>query len=336
MPAMGSAPPVPTRESTTAPARHHSPPRLRARDRLFRLDLRLMPYLLVSPFFLLFLAFGLFPLLFNGVVAFRTWRLDDPSRDGWAGLSNFQRLVGDDSFWNALYNTLGIFVLSTVPQLLLALVIASLLNRRLRAQTWLRVGALLPYVTPIVASTLVFKVVFDRDNGVANWVLSFIGLSSTANPIDWHATKTASWIAIATMVNWKWVGYNALLYLAAMQTVPRDVYEAAALDGAGQWRQLWRITVPMIRPVVIFTVVLSTIGGLQLFTEPMLFDLNSQAATGGSGGQWQTVAQLVYKVGWKDLNLGYAAAMSWALFAIIAVIAAVNALLTNRLGGGRR
>ncbi len=81
------------------------------------------------------------------------------------------------------------------------------------------------------------------------------------------------------MVNWKWIGYNALLYLAAMQSIPRDVYEASALDGAGPWRQLWRITVPMIRPVVIFTVVLSTIGGLQLFTEPMLFDLNAQTAT---------------------------------------------------------
>jgi cellobiose transport system permease protein len=295
-----------------------------------------MPYVLISPFFLLFLAFGLFPLLFNGVVAFRTWRLDDPSRDGWAGLANFRRLFGDDAFWNALYNSFGIFILSTVPQLLLALIIASLLNRRLRGQTWFRIGALLPYVTPIVASTLVFKVVFERDHGIANWMLSFLGLSSAANPIDWHATKTASWIAIATMVNWKWIGYNALLYLGAMQTVPRDVYEAAALDGAGQWRQLWRITVPMIRPVVIFTVVLSTIGGLQLFTEPMLYEPNAQLATGGAGGQWQTVAQLIYRVGWKDLNLGYAAAMSWALFLVILVVAVANALLTNRLGGGRK
>ncbi|GII25254.1 carbohydrate ABC transporter permease [Planosporangium mesophilum] len=336
MSATGSAPPAPTRESTTEPGRGPRAPRLGWRDRALRLDVRLMPYVLISPFFLLFLAFGLFPLLFNGVVAFRTWRLDDPTLDGWAGLANFRRLFGDDAFWNALYNTSGIFILSTVPQLLLALIIASLLNRRLRAQTWFRMGALLPYVTPIVASTLVFKVVFERDHGIANWALSFLGLSSAANPIDWHATKTASWIAIATMVNWKWIGYNALLYLGAMQTVPRDVYEAAALDGASQWRQLWRITVPMIRPVVIFTVVLSTIGGLQLFTEPMLYDLNVQGATGGSGGQWQTVAQLIYKVGWKDLNLGYAAAMSWALFLIILVITLANALLTNRLGGGRK
>jgi cellobiose transport system permease protein len=137
------------------------------------------------------------------------------------------------------------------------------------------------------------------------------------------------------MVNWKWIGYNALLYLSAMQAIPRDVYEAAALDGAGPQRQLWRITVPMIQPVVMFTVILSTIGGLQLFTEPLLFDENPALATGGSNGQYQTIAMLIYKVGWRDYNLGYAAAMSWALFLIILIVAAFNALLTRRLGGGR-
>ncbi len=305
------------------------------RDRLHRFDNRYTPYVLISPFFLLFLVFGLFPIIFNGVVAMRTWRLDDPTRDGWAGFANFERLLTDEDFWNALYNTFGIFLLSTIPQLTLALVIASLLNRQLRAQTWFRVGVLLPYVTPITASTLIFSVVFARDTGVANWVLSVLGMQG-AEPLDWRTAKWSSWLAIATMVNWKWIGYNALLYLAAMQAIPRDIYEAAVVDGAGAWRQLWRITVPMIRPVVIFTVVLSTIGGLQLFTEPMLFQQNSAMASGGANGEWQTIALLIYKVGWKDLNLGYAAAMSWALFLIIVIIAALNAAITNRLGGGRK
>ncbi|MEH1102077.1 carbohydrate ABC transporter permease [Micromonospora sp. CPCC 205561] len=302
---------------------------------LHRFDVRYVPYLLIAPFFLLFAVFGLFPIVFNGVVALRHWRLDDPTLTGWAGLENFRRLFTDDDFFNALSNTFGIFLLSTVPQLLLALIVASLLNRKLRAQTWFRVGVLLPYITPVTASTLIFSVVFARDTGIANWALSLLGIGETA-PIDWRSAKWSSWIAIATMVNWKWIGYNALLYLAAMQSIPRDVYEAAAVDGAGPWRQLWRITVPMIRPVVIFTVVLSTIGGLQLFTEPMLFDSNPALGLGGDDGQWQTVAQLVYKVGWRDLNLGYAAAMSWALFLVILIVAAVNALVTNRLGGGKR
>ncbi|WP_420117700.1 carbohydrate ABC transporter permease [Micromonospora sp.] len=307
------------------------------RDRLYRFDLRYLPYLMVAPFFLLFGVFGLFPLLFNGVVALRNYRLDDPTLPYWAGFANFTRLFGDEDFWNALYNTFGIFLLSSVPQLLLALVVASLLNRKLRAQTWWRVGVLLPYVTPIVASTMLFSAFFSRSFGMANWLLAEVGIGGTGDAaIDWRADKPHAWIAIATMVNWKWIGYNALLYLAAMQSIPRDVYEASAIDGAGPWRQLWRITVPMIQPVIVFTVVLSTIGGLQLFTEPMLFDLNAQAATGGPNGEWQTIAQLIYKVGWKDLNLGYAAAMSWALFLIILLVTGLNTLLTNRLSGGRR
>jgi cellobiose transport system permease protein len=334
-----AAPAPPARDraeqsQTPTPRRGREP--LTWRHRMHRFDMRYTPYLLVAPFFILFGVFGLFPLIFNAVVSLRAWRLDDPTLDGWAGFANYTQLFGDEDFWNALYNTFGIFLLSSVPQLLLALIIANLLNRRLRAQTWWRVGVLLPYITPITASTLIFSAFFSRDFGMANWVLDVLGISSAEEPIDWRASKWAAWTAIATMVNWKWIGYNALLYLAAMQSIPRDIYEAAAIDGAGPWKQLWRITVPMIRPVVIFTVVLSTIGGLQLFTEPMLFDLNTQAATGGSNGEWQTVAQLIYKVGWKDLNLGYAAAMSWALFLIIVIVAAVNALITNRLGGGRR
>ncbi len=302
---------------------------------LYHFDTKRTPYLLIAPFFILFAIFGLFPIVFNGIVALRHWRLDDPTLTGWAGFANFERLLSDEDFWNALFNTFGIFVLSTVPQLLLALMIANLLNRRLRVTTWWRIGVLLPYVTPVAASTLVFAVIFSRDGGMANWVLSLIGIG-TEQPIDWRADKWSSWIAIATMVNWKWIGYNALLYLSAMQSIPKDVYEAAAVDGAGPQRQLWQITVPMIQPVVIFTVILSTIGGLQLFNEPMLFDENPASASGGSDGQYQTIAQLIYQVGWKNLNLGYAAAMSWALFLIILIVALFNALATNRLGGGKR
>jgi cellobiose transport system permease protein len=147
--------------------------------------------------------------------------------------------------------------------------------------TWWRVGVLLPYVTPVAASSLVFAAIFARDSGMANWFLSLVGFGHD-HALDWRAFKWSSWSAIAIMVNWKWTGYNALLYLSAMQSIPKDVYEAAAVDGAGPWRQLWRITVPMIQPVVVFTVILSTIGGLQLFNEPMLFDENPASASGSS------------------------------------------------------
>ncbi|MBM2617482.1 sugar ABC transporter permease [Actinoplanes sp. LDG1-06] len=319
------------------PASHRQAPppkNVKTRSWLYRFDNKTVPYIFISPFFILFGIFGVFPLIFNGVVALRNWRLDDPTLTGWAGFANFSRLLSDEDFWNALGNTFGIFILSTVPQLLIALIIANLLNRKLRGNTFWRIGILLPYLTPVVASTLVFAIFFARDNGMANWFLSLVGFGEET-PLDWRAQKWSAWIAIATMVNWKWIGYNALLYLSAMQAIPKDVYEAAAVDGAGPWRQLWRITVPMIQPVVVFTVILSTIGGLQLFNEPMMFDENPQSASGGSAHQFQTIAQLIYKVGWKDLDLGYAAAMSWALFLIILIVAGINTLLTRRIGGDR-
>jgi cellobiose transport system permease protein len=311
-----------------SPARRRRRPQLGlvGRSRLHRWDRRYSPYLFIAPFFVLFGIFGLFPLLFNAVVSFRTYKLDDPTANGWAGLDNYRRLLTDSDWWNALYNTVGIFLLSSIPQLVLALFLAALLNRKLRARTFLRVAVLLPYITPIAASTLVFAALFDSQFGMLNWLLSLANIG----PIDWRADKWSSWIAISTMVDWRWIGYNTLIYLAGMQAVPRDLYEAAAIDGASAWRQFTRITVPLIRPTILFTVVLSTIGGLQLFTEPLLFDNNVSNATGGSTSQFQTVALLVYKVGWKDLNLGYAAALSCALFLIIILFASLNSYLTSR------
>ena len=303
-------------------------PQSRWRSRVSHFDTVYTPYLLITPFFLLFTVFGVFPLLFNSVVSFRTWKLDEPTLNGWAGIANYTRLLHDQDFWHSLVNTVGIYLLATIPQLTAALVIAFLLNRKLRLRTGLRVAVLLPYITPLAASTLIFQSVFAHDTGIVNNLLHAIGLS----PVDWTGDRLASWTALATMVNWRWTGYNALIYLAAMQSVPRDLYEASALDGAGPWRQLWKITVPMIRPTLIFTIMLSTIGNLQLFTEPLLFNDNVSDANGGTDGQFSTVALLIYKTGWKNLNLGYAAAMAWTMFLLIVIIAGVNAFILQRTG----
>lgn len=293
---------------------------------------RVSPYLFIAPFFILFGIFGLFPFLYNVVVSFRHWQLDDPLGDGWSGLDNYRYAIEDGALWNALINTFGIYLLAGIPQLVIALMLAGVLNRTLRMQTFFRVGMLLPYITPLAASTLVFGAVFAKsEGGIANYLLHFVGVDA----IDWRAERWTSWLAIALMVNWKWVGYNAIIYLAAMQSVPRDLYEAATIDGAKPWQQFWRITVPMIRPAILFTVILNTIGQMQLFTEPLLFDTQPANATGGFDGQFQTVAVLIYKTGWKDLDLGLAAAMAVLLFLLIVVLSSVNAVLTNRIGGRR-
>lgn len=319
-----------------------------------RFDHAVVPYILISPFFILFIAFGIFPIVYSALVSFQTFRAEQPVypsgssvnlyTERWVGLENYQKVLTNWDFAQALLNTLGLFVFSAIPQLMFALILASLLNRRLRAQSIFRIGILIPYITPIVASSLVFVTFFSEQYGQANWILGMLGVEHTSgiggaarvyDGIDWRAERWSSWLAIIIMINWKWTGYNALLYLAAMQSIPKDVYEAAALDGAGAWRQLWSITVPMIRPMVIFTVVLSTIGSLQLFAEPVLLDENPASGEGGGSRHlWRTVAQLIWYTGWgAPKDFGYAGAMSWVLFVVVVALAGFNAFVSNKIGG---
>jgi cellobiose transport system permease protein len=300
-------------------------PSPRWRRALSRWDTRLSPYLLVAPFFLLFGVFGLYPLVRTLWVSLFDWSL--LGGHTWIGLDNYGRLLGDSYFWNAVVNTLGMFVLATVPQLLLALGLASVLNRRLRGRTFFRLGVLVPNVTSVAAVSIIFTLIFARDFGLVNWLLERIGLDA----IDWHATRLSSWTAISVMVDWRWTGYNALILLAALQAVPKDLYEAAAIDGASGWRQFWSITIPMLRPTLLFVVIVSTIGGVQLFTEPLLFNSGAGALAGGTSRQFQTIAMYLVERAFPGQEFGYAAAIAWVLFLLIAVVSVVNVWLISRI-----
>jgi cellobiose transport system permease protein len=301
-------------------------PHTSRRRGLSRFDAKASPYLYITPFFLLFAVFGLFPLLYTAYVSFNDWDLLDAGAHHWVGLANYAELVQDPYFWNALGNTVSIWLLSTVPQLLAALWIAHLLNHRLRARTALRMGVLLPNVTSIVAVTIVFTLLFGRDFGMVNWLLGRLG----AGPVDWQANTWSSHLAVALIVAWRWTGYNALIFLASMQAIPGHLYEAAELDGASQAQQFRRITVPMLRPTIIFTTLISTIGGLQIMAEPLLF-ASSQTPTGGSDRQFQTIALFMYEQGFREFRFGYASAIAWTLCLLIAVVAGGNLLLTRRI-----
>ncbi|MFI7388061.1 carbohydrate ABC transporter permease [Streptomyces sp. NPDC049813] len=303
-----------------------TPPEPKRRRALFA------PYSFVAPFFVVFGVFGLYPLIYTFWVSLHDWdRL--AGNGGFAGFDNFRDLFADSDFYTATFNTFSIFLLSTVPQLLLALGVAWLLDRRLRARTTWRALVLVPQYVSVVAVALVFSQLFGRDFGVVNWVLEHLGLIS--DPVDWSADTWSSHLAISFMVMWRWTGYNALIYLAAMQAVPRELYESAMVDGAGRLLTFRRITLPSIRPTLLFTVVISTIGGLQLFAEPFLFD--SQAnAEGGTEHQFQTLTLMLYKYGFINNDAGYASAISWVLFLVIALVAALNVFLTRRLSGSDR
>jgi cellobiose transport system permease protein len=295
---------------------------------LRRLDEKVSPYLYISPFFLIFGVFGLFPLAYTAYVSLTDRNLLDPVSH-YIGLANYSALIHDSYFWNAVENTFGIWFLSTVPQLALALAIAHVLNTKLRARTVFRMAVLLPQVTSLVAVALIFTQLFAHDYGFVNYVLGTFGI----HHVYWEAGRFSSWVALSVMVTWRWTGYNALIYLAAMQSIPEELYEAAAVDGARGFRQFIHVTVPMLRPTILFTVIISTIGGLQLFTEPYLFQPQVSGGTGGSNRQYQTIVMYLYEkfLGSTQFKFGYAAAIAWCLVLLIALFGVVNWLLVSRI-----
>ncbi|WP_330177398.1 sugar ABC transporter permease [Streptomyces sp. NBC_01498] len=295
------------------------------RNLLHRLDVRGVPYAFIAPFFLIFGAFGLYPLLYTFWISLHRVELSSLDRMEWRGLANFTELIDDDRFWNALTNTFTIGVISTVPQLLMALGLAHLLNYRLRGSTFFRVAVLTPYATSIAAAALVFTMLFERDYGMINWGLGFLGVEN----IDFENQKWPAQFAISAIVIWRWTGYNALLYLAAMQAIPRDLYEAAAIDGASRWQQFRQVTVPGISATIVFTIVLSTIGATQLFGEPLIFGQGPNGISGGADNQYQTLGLLLYEEGWRNYQMGRAATIAWAMFLILILVFVLQRVVTG-------
>lgn len=315
---------VSTEPGGTTPAPPPRNGRVLRRQRLSRWDVRLSPYLYISPFFILFALVGLFPLLYTGWLSLHDWDKLYRQRGEFTGWENFDFVLHDPIFQKALVNTFSIFLLSSVPQIVIAVIVAALLDNQLRGSTFWRMSVLLPFVVAPAAAVLIFGSLFADQSGLINNVLREIGL----DPIRWHVDRLWSHFAISSMVNWRWTGYNTLIFLAAMQAVPRDLYESAALDGAGRARQFWSVTLPMIRPTMIFIIVTSTIGGLQIFTEPRLFD-DSISREGGADHQYMTLALYIYDRGIVDGFYGRASAAAWILFLIIVGIALLNFGLTR-------
>jgi multiple sugar transport system permease protein len=286
-----------------------------------RLSPRWAPYVFISPFLLLFAVFGVFPLLFSLHLAFQSW---EPTSGldamDFVGLDNFAFALQDEWFWKSLKNTLWLAVVSGAPQHLVAIPLAVFVHNSFKRLRDGVVGAyFLPYITSTVAIAIMFSSLFSKDFGLVNAALaSAFGMEH----VDWLGRAENIKPAIAFVVFWRYLGFNVVLYLAALQTIPRDLYEAATMDGAGRWQQFWHITLPNLKPMIFFGVTLSVIGGLQLFEEPFIL-------TGGRGGAEQsgmTSAVYLYRMAFDFNDFGGASAMSWLLFAVVAVLT----WMTNR------
>lgn len=282
---------------------------------------RWAPYVFISPFLLLFAVFGVFPLVFSLYLAFQSWEPTSGLQAmDFVGLDNFAFALQDEWFWKSLKNTLWLAVASGLPQHLVAIPLAVFIHNSFVRSRDIVIGAFfLPYITSTVAIAIMFGSLFSTDYGLVNVGLN--ALFGTA-PVDWLNQPQNIKPAIAMIVFWRYLGFNTVLYLAALQTIPKDLYEAADMDGAGRFQQFWCITLPSLKPMIYFGVMLSVIGGLQIFEEPFIL-------TNGRGGSDQagmTAAVYLYRMAFDYNDFGGASAMSWLLFAVVAVLT----WLTNR------
>jgi ABC-type sugar transport system permease subunit len=282
-------------------------------------------YVYIAPFFILFAIFGLFPILSGLTISFFRW--DGVGAMKWKGIDNYVRLFTDPTFILAIKNTFTIGVVAHIPILFGGLVLAYILNGKfVKLQNVFKTVYFLPMVTSAVAVTIVFQVLFGYNFGLINYVGSMLGLT----PINWLGSA-GEYVkpAIIIMFSWKWIGWNMVIYLAGMQGISGDIYEAATIDGASASQTFFRITLPLLKPIILFTLIQSTIGTVNLFTEPYVL---TNSLTGGTNNMGLTMMMYLLNKAPKGNNIyGLASAVAYVITMIVIAIS----LLFQRLLGDR-
>jgi multiple sugar transport system permease protein len=286
-----------------------------ATRRTYALEKPSMTWAFLSPWLLTLAVFWAYPLGHSLYLSFTRYRTLS-NRATWVGLENYERMLGDDVFWTALANTM-VFVIGTIPfTTILALLIAVLLNRNIAWRGLYRAGYFIPSVTSIVVLSLIFTNLYAQD-GYVNTLLGWTGMPLPRG--GWLQNPSTALAAIMAMDVWIAIGYYVVLFLAALQTIPRDLYEAAELDGASNWAQFRSVTLPSLRPMLLFVIVINTIRSFQVFTEVYVMT---------KGGPLNATTTLVYQVFEYAFvradMMGYASAVSYVTFIIILAVSLVQ------------
>ena len=270
------------------------------------------PYAFLLPTILLFLAFKLFPYL----SAFWTsLTVNVAGETVFAGFTNYARLVQDPLFYAALGNTALILVVQVPVMLALGVVLAVAFNSKLlKGRAFWRTAYFVPIVMGLVAYGILFRALFNTDSGLVNELLGAIGIGA----IPWLGDPVWAKISIVLAMTWHYTGQNAIIYLAQLQSIPEELYEAAQMDAANGWQRFWHVTLPGLRPALLLTVILSTIGTLQLFDEPYVL------TNGGPDNATLTIGMYLYQNGFRYFDFGYASAIGYVLTIIIAVISLIQ------------
>ena len=279
----------------------------------------------ILPSVVLIVVFGIVPIVWGLVLSFQEAGLISPERS-WVGFDNYARIASDPKARQAAVNTIYYTVLFVPVSILASLFVAYALNRRIAFIRFYRLAVFIPVVTSTIATGIMFLWLFDRHYGLANWLLGRIGLG----PLGFFEEPNQAMIALVLMTIWGWLGFDTIIYLAALQGVPHELVEAAAIDGAGRWSSFWRVTWPMLGPATLLLVVWSTISALQLFDEVFF------VTKGGPLGRTSVVVFYVYRLAFEQglgaLSLaGYAAAIAYVLFLVILVLTLAQFWLGNRV-----
>lgn len=268
-------------------------------------------WMFLIPTGILLITFSFLPALAALGLSFTNYNVFQPIE--WVGLDNFIRAFKDEEFWRAIKNTFYFWILVTPALVVLPIFLAILVNQKLRWIKLFRLTYYFPVLVSVVITAILWNWIFASD-GIFNYLLSLVGI----HPIDWLTSKGFVMISLAIVTIWQGLGYYMLFYLAGLQSVPTDLYEAAELDGANFWQKHFYITFPMLKPIIFFTAVISTMSAFKEFT------LMLTMTNGGPIGASTTVVYLVFEKAFKQLDMGYASAISFILFIIILILTLLN------------
>ncbi|MCD5029575.1 sugar ABC transporter permease [Enterococcus asini] len=266
----------------------------------------------IAPNFIGFFLFTLIPVIFSLILAFMKW--DSFGTPEFVGMKNFSKMLNDDTFWISLKNTF-LYTIGVVPlTLICSLGLAILLNKKIRGMKFFRTAFFFPYVTSLVAIAVVWNMLFHPTMGPINQFLKLF----IENPPGWTSSSDWALTAIVIVSVWRGMGYYMILYLAGLQSVPKELYEAASMDGAGKWKQFLNVTVPSLRPTTFFVTIMLVINCFKIF------DLVQVMTAGGPGRATNVLVYQIYNEAFVKFNFGYASAIAMVLFVIVLSITVIQ------------
>lgn len=275
------------------------------------------PYFFLAPVIVLFISFMAYPIINSLGLSFLDF---EGGVYTFTGINNYAVMLKDPIFWKSLGNTVIYLIVQVPVMVLLSLLLGVLVEQDfLKFRSGYRIGVFLPSITALVAYAMVFKLLLNTDYGIINHALRTLGFDG----VDWLNTVWGARISVIMGITWRWTGYNTIIMIAGIAGIPTELYEAADIDGASFLHKIWGITIPMVKPIILFVSITSTIGTLQLFDESFIL------TNGGPDNATITIGHYLYNTGFQFFKFGYAAALSYALVIIIGFLSIIQFKMTK-------